>query len=98
MKTISLKLDEDIFVDIENLLDSVKLSRNRYINEAILYYNNIQRKLQLEKILAAESKACEQSSREVLNEFEMIVSHYYQYCAKRSISTCTSKSRNCLFA
>ena len=72
MKTISLKLDENIFWDTEKLLDSVKLSRNRYINEALLYYNNIQRKLQLEKILAAESKACEQSSKEVLNEFEMI--------------------------
>ena len=72
MKTISLKLDEKIFADTENLLDSVQLSRNRYINEAILHYNNIQRKLQLEKILAAESKACEQSSKEVLNEFEMI--------------------------
>jgi len=72
MKTISLKLDENIFHDTENLLGSINLSRNRYINEAILYYNNIQRKLQLEKILAAESKACEQSSKEVLTEFEMI--------------------------
>jgi len=72
MKTISLKLDENIFRDTENLLDSINLSRNRYINEAILYYNSIQRKLQLEKILKAESKACEQSSKEVLNEFEMI--------------------------
>jgi len=72
MKTISLKLDENIFCDTEKLLDSVKLSRNRYINEAISYYNDIQRKQQLEKILAAESKVCEQSSKEVLNEFEMI--------------------------
>ena len=72
MKTISLKLDENIFYDTEKLLDSVHLSRNRYINEAILFYNNVQQKLQLEKILAAESKACEQSSKEVLNEFEMI--------------------------
>jgi len=72
MKTISLKLDESIFHDTENLLDSINLSRNRYINEAIMYYNNIQRKLRLEKILAAESKACEQSSKEMLSEFEMI--------------------------
>ena len=72
MKTISLKLDESIFHDTENLLGSINLSRNRYINEAIMYYNNIQRKLRLEKILAAESKACEQSSKEMLSEFEMI--------------------------
>jgi len=62
MKTISLKLDENIFFNTENLLKTVKLSRNRYINEAIFYFNNIQQKLQLEKALAAESKACEQSS------------------------------------
>ncbi|MDR1780063.1 MAG: hypothetical protein LBR50_04955 [Tannerella sp.] len=72
MKTISLKLDEDIFAGTEALLATVNLSRNRYINEAILYYNNLQRKRQLEKALEAESKACEQSSRKVLNEFEMI--------------------------
>ena len=73
MKTISLKLDENIFCDTEKLLDSIKLSRNWYINA----YNNIQRKLQLERILAVESKACEQSSKEVLNEFEMIDDYDY---------------------
>jgi len=72
MKTISLKLDENIFRETEKVLDSVKLSRNRYINEAIFYYNTIQRKQQLEKILAAESKVCKKSSKEILKEFEKI--------------------------
>jgi hypothetical protein len=72
MKTISLKIDEDLYDGTVAMLASVNLSRNRYINEAILYYNKLQKKLQLEKVLEAESKACEQSSREVLNEFEMI--------------------------
>ncbi|MDR1718680.1 MAG: hypothetical protein LBR67_00970 [Dysgonamonadaceae bacterium] len=72
MKTISLKLDEDIFAGTEALLPFLNQSRNRYINDAILYYNNVQSKRQLEKILEAESKACAQSSRKVLKEFEMI--------------------------
>jgi hypothetical protein len=72
MKTISLKLEDYIFRDTENLLSAVNLSRNRYINDAILYYNKLQRNRQLEKALKAESKACEQSSMEVLTEFENI--------------------------
>jgi predicted transcriptional regulator len=72
MKTISLKLDDNIFRDTENLLSSVNLSRNRYINEAILYYNELQKTRQLEIALEAESKLCEQSSVEVLTEFESI--------------------------
>ncbi|MDR0732608.1 MAG: hypothetical protein LBF08_00910 [Dysgonamonadaceae bacterium] len=72
MKTISLKLDDNILRDTENLLSSVNLSRNRYISEAILYYNKLQKAKQLEIALKAESKACEPSSREVLTEFESI--------------------------
>jgi len=72
MKTISLKLDDDIFRDTDLLLDSINVSRNRYINDAIQYYNNIQRKIRLEKLLAEESKMCRESSKEVLKEFEMI--------------------------
>jgi hypothetical protein len=72
MKTISLKLDDNIFNVTEGLLATVNLSRNRYINEALLYYNRLQYKRQLAKTLESESKACEKSSKEVLKEFEMI--------------------------
>ena len=72
MKTISLKMDELIFEDTEKILFVSKKPRNRYINEAVRHYNNIQNRLLLEKILQKESQAVAVSSMEVLKEFEII--------------------------
>ena len=66
MKTISLKLDESVFGDTENILEKVKKSRNRYINEALDYYNKYQERLLLEKRLKIESAIVSEDSMEVL--------------------------------
>jgi hypothetical protein len=39
MKTVSLKIDDSIFGETEKILSCIKKSRNRYINEAIEFYN-----------------------------------------------------------
>ena len=39
MKTISLKIDDSIFGETEKIVSRIKKPRNRYINEAIEYYN-----------------------------------------------------------
>ena len=70
MKTISLKIDESIFGETEKILSSIKISRNRYINEAIEYYNKAQKREVLEKQLKAESKLVKNESISVLKEFE----------------------------
>lgn len=72
MKIISLKVDEAIIVDTESILKEVKKSRNRYINEAIDFYNKHQRRKLLEKLLKAESKLVGENSMEVLKEFEAL--------------------------
>ena len=72
MKTLSLKLDEIIFQETEELLLKIKKPRNRYINEAIDYYNKIQQKKILAKLLEAESKIVRDESMKVLSEFEML--------------------------
>jgi len=72
VKTISLKVDEAIIVDTESILKEVKKSRNRYINEAIDFYNKHQRRKLLEKLLKAESKLVGENSMEVLKEFEAL--------------------------
>jgi hypothetical protein len=41
MKTVSLKIDDSIFVETEKILARIKKPRNRYINEAIDFYNKI---------------------------------------------------------
>jgi hypothetical protein len=39
MKTLSLKLDDHIFDDAEEMTSKLNLARNRYINEAVNIYN-----------------------------------------------------------
>ena len=72
MKTISLKIDDTIFGETEGILDSIKKPRNRYINEAIEYYNKIQSRAILEKKLKFESLLVREDSMNVLTEFENI--------------------------
>lgn len=72
MKTLSLKLDDDIYQDTESVLETINISRNRYINEALLYYNKIQKRKILAKALEAESKLVAEESRKVLAEFESL--------------------------
>ena len=72
MKTVSLKIDDSIFGETEKILARIKKSRNRYINEAIEYYNKIQRTQFLEKKLKKESGIVNEDSMSVLKEFEEI--------------------------
>lgn len=72
MKTISLKIDDAIYVETENIVKSIKKPRNRYINDALEYYNKMQSRLILQKIMHFESKLVSESSMEVLKEFEQI--------------------------
>jgi hypothetical protein len=72
MKTISLKIDDSIFGETEIILSKIKKPRNRYINEALAYYNKIQKRKMLESRLKIESALVKNESLSVLNEFEEI--------------------------
>ena len=72
MKTLSLKLDDSVFDEAEKILRKIKLPRNRYINEAVEYYNKVQKRKLLEKKLKKESTLVKDNSMEVLKEFENI--------------------------
>ena len=72
MKTISLKIDEVIFDETETILESLNKPRNRYINEAIEFYNKVNRKTLLAKKLKLESKLVAENSMNVLRDFEGI--------------------------
>ena len=72
MKIISLKIDDSIFGETEDILSRIKKPRNRYINEAIEYYNRYQKRLFQEKQLKYESNLVNIESLNVLNEFEVI--------------------------
>lgn len=72
MKTLSLKLDDNIFNETEYLLNKIKKSRNRYINEAVDYYNKINRRNLISRQLAKESGIVRKESMSVLSEFEAL--------------------------
>jgi hypothetical protein len=72
MKTVSLKIDDSIFGETENILSRIKIPRNRYINEALEYYNKLQRRQILEKRLRSDSDLVKNDSIKILKDFERI--------------------------
>lgn len=70
MKTVSLKIDDTVFGETEKILSRLKVPRNRYINEAIDFYNKAQRRQLLEVKLKPESRLTKKKSMKVLSEFE----------------------------
>ncbi len=73
MKTLSLKLDDKIFDEAEELTSKLKLARNRYINEAVNIYNLYNKRRLLKKQLLKESKLTSKDSMDILHEFEKLV-------------------------
>ena len=73
MKTLSLKLDDKIFDEAEDMTSQLKLARNRYINEAVNIYNLYNKRRLLKKQLLKESKLTSKDSMEVLQEFERLM-------------------------
>ena len=72
MKTLSLKLDDSVFNETEQVISHINKSRNRYINEALDYYNKVQKRKLLASKLEKESKLVKEESLKVLLDFEMI--------------------------
>jgi hypothetical protein len=70
MKTLSLKLDDAVFEDTEIVLEQIKKPRNRYINEALHFYNRMQKRRLLALQLGLESQLVSDESMLVLQEFE----------------------------
>jgi len=72
MKTVYLKIDDSIFGETEKILSRINIPRNRYINEAIEYYNKVQKRQILEKRLKTESDLVKADSMNILKDFEKV--------------------------
>ncbi|MDP3929796.1 MAG: hypothetical protein Q8R57_12295 [Bacteroidota bacterium] len=73
MKILSLKLDDEIFNEAEEITNSLNVARNRYINEAVNLYNRVNKRRLLKKQLSKESEMVSKDSMEILHEFEMLL-------------------------
>jgi hypothetical protein len=73
MKNLSLKMDDTVFKETERILIKVRKNRNRYINDAVQFYNLLQQRKFLAKNLKTESRLVREESMKVLQEFENMV-------------------------
>jgi hypothetical protein len=73
MKILSLKLDDEIFDEAEEITSALKVARNRYINEAVSIYNRVNKKRLLKSQLAKESALTSPDSMDILHEFEKLI-------------------------
>ena len=69
-KVLTLKLKDEIFEAVEKVLKKEGIPRNRYINNAIDYYNKLNRRRILKTQYLTEAELVQDSSLEVLEEFE----------------------------
>ena len=69
-KNLSLKLQDEIFEETEQVLRKVRRPRNSYINEAVHFYNKLVARRLLKDRLIKESKMVATDSMTVLEEFE----------------------------
>jgi hypothetical protein len=72
MKTVSLKIDDSVFGETEKILSRIKVPRNRYINEALEFYNRTKKRQLLEHKLKKESDLVKEESLNALKDFETI--------------------------
>lgn len=73
MKTLSLKLDLEIFEETEKIIKDKKVPRNRYINQALDFYNNFQKRKKLATEFANASGLVGNNSLEILAEFDALI-------------------------
>ena len=73
MKSLSLKLDDEIFEETEEITSKLNLARNRYINEVVRIYNMLNKRRILKAQLVKESQLSSGDSMEVLKEFELLM-------------------------
>ena len=76
MKTITLKLEDAVFVETEEITSQLKITRNDYINEAVHIYNTLNKRRLLKMQLAKESRLTSKDSLEVLREFEKLMDEF----------------------
>jgi len=71
-KVLSLKIKGDVFEDVEAITKRLKMPRNAYINEALGFYNEYNRRKSLRNKLRRESLLTRKDSMRVLAELEKL--------------------------
>ena len=71
-KVLSLKLRDDIYEETEKITQKIHVPRNAYINQAVSFYNKLQKRGLLKKQLQKESQLVRDESMKVMEIFEAL--------------------------
>ena len=71
-KALSLKINNEIFKEVEEIITQIDIPRNTYINHALSVYNKLNKRKLLKKQLQYESSLVQQNSLKILDEFEKL--------------------------
>ncbi len=71
-KAISVKIKDDLFKEVEEVTKKINIPRNKYINNALSFYNKLEKRKLLKNKLQKELKLIKNSSLEVMEEFEKL--------------------------
>ncbi len=72
MKYFSLKINDKLFKETDNIVSEMKITKSKYFNEALHLYNFYIKRKKLKKQLHIESTLTRIKSLEVLREFESV--------------------------
>lgn len=75
-KLISVKIDEKVLEGIDEMVKNLNISRNKFVNEAIVEYTKMQKRAALEEQIRIASFMVRESGMEVLKEFEALDDDY----------------------
>lgn len=73
MKTLSLKLDNSVFKETEEILKEKGIARNRYINEALDFYNRYYQRKKLANEFKKASNLVRENSMEINAAFDKMI-------------------------
>ncbi|WP_143961900.1 hypothetical protein [Litoribacter populi] len=73
MKTLSIKLDDEIFEDVKYIIKTKKMGRNRYFNQALDFYNKYHKREILAKNISEEGALVKEESMSVLRDFDSLI-------------------------
>ena len=65
-------MDDTVFKETERITARISKNRNRYINEAVQFYNLLQKRKLISDQLQKESKIVQEESMKVLAQFEKL--------------------------
>ncbi len=66
-------MDDLVFNETEKIILKTNKNRNRYINEAVEFYNLLQKRKIISRQLQKESKIVQEESMKVLAEFDNLI-------------------------